>query len=111
MDYNSHDAHKFQSLNHVLINLKMLSRLKSDQDKSCMFIYGVESRNKELFLDVLDYKEGKLLVKYLGLSLLKLTSLDCVILVDRIVAKLTSSLSYARRIQLIKFILFSIQVY
>jgi hypothetical protein len=41
-----------------------------NQDKSWMFICGVKSENKELLLDVLGYKEGKLPVKYLGVPLI-----------------------------------------
>jgi hypothetical protein len=100
-----------------LDQFQKLSRLMPNQDKSCMFIYGVEFKNKELLLDVLDYKEGKLPVKYLGIALIttKLISSYCVILVDCIMAKARScmhcSISYAGRLQLIKSILFFIQVY
>jgi len=104
-----------------LDQFQKLSRLMPNQDKSCMFscmfIYGVEFKNKELLLDVLNYKEGKLPVKYPGIPLITTQhiSSDCVILVDCIMAKVRScmhcSLSYACRLQLIKSILFFIQVY
>jgi hypothetical protein len=94
-----------------LDQFQRLSRLMPNQDKSCMFIYGVEFKNKELLLDVLNYKEGKLPVKYPGIPLITTQhiSSDCVILVDCIMAKVRScmhcSLSYACRLQLIKSIL------
>jgi len=64
----------------------MLSRLMPNQDKSCMFICGIKSGNKELLPDVLGYKEGKLPVKYLGVPIVttKLTSLYRVLLIDRV---------------------------
>jgi hypothetical protein len=48
-----------------------------NQDKSWMFICGVKFKNKELLLDVLGYKEGKLPVKYLGVPLITM-GLFCV---------------------------------
>jgi len=73
-----------------LDQFQMLSGLIPNQDKSCMFICGIESGNKESLLDVFGYNESKLPIKYLGVPLIttKLTSSDCVLLVDRIIERL-----------------------
>ena len=56
-------------------------------------------------------------MKYLGVPLIstRLTALDCKLLVDKIIARIkcwtTQYLSFAGRLQLIKSVLFSLQVY
>jgi Zn/Cd-binding protein ZinT len=57
-----------------------------------MFLYGIKPDTKMQLLDVLDYKKGKLLVRYLGVPLIstKLTSPNCLIFVDHIMAKAKS---------------------
>jgi len=82
----------------------LVSSLSPNHDNSNMFLCGVEYNTKTWLLDVIDYKEGKLLVRYLGVPLIttKLTSPDCLILVDRVMAKAKSlmncTLSYAGKI-------------
>jgi hypothetical protein len=58
-----------------------------------MFLCCVAPDTKMQLLGVLGYREGKLLVRYLGVPLI------------------TSKLSYADRLQLLNSILFAIQVY
>jgi hypothetical protein len=60
-----------------------------------MFLCGVESNTKLQLLSALGYREGKLSVKYLDVPLItiKLSSYDCLILVDRIMAKARSWLN------------------
>jgi hypothetical protein len=99
------------------VKVGTVSVIKSFLDQFQKLSRLMPNQNKELLLDVLDYKEGKLPVKYLGIALItsKLISSYCVILVDCIMAKARScmhcSISYAGRLQLIKSILFFIQVY
>jgi hypothetical protein len=99
------------------VEVGTVSVIKSFLDQFQKLSRLMPNQNKELLLDVLDYKEGKLPVKYLGIALIttKLISSYCVILVDCIMAKARScmhcSISYASRLQLIKSILFFIQVY
>lgn len=99
------------------VEVGTVSVIKSFLDQFQKLSRLMPNQNKELLLDVLDYKEGKLPVKYLGIALIttKLISSYCVILVDCIMAKARScmhcSISYAGRLQLIKSILFFIQVY
>ncbi|XP_022859016.1 uncharacterized protein LOC111379814 [Olea europaea var. sylvestris] len=100
-----------------LNRFKALSGLIPNPDKSNLFASGVSLYLKDQLLDVLGYKEGVLPVRYLGVPLIstKLRALDCKILMDRIIVRAKSwtcrALSYAGRLQLIKSVLFSIQVY
>jgi hypothetical protein len=79
-----------------------------------MFLCGVEHISNTRLLEVLGYKEGNLPIKYLGVPFItkKLTSSNYLILVNCIMAKartwMNCTLSYEGRLQLIKFIIFSI---
>ena len=81
-------------INHSLDQFWILSSLSPNNNKSSMFLYGVKPDTKMQLLNVLDYKEGKLLVRYLGVPFItkKLTSPNCLILVDHIMAKAKSEL-------------------
>jgi hypothetical protein len=82
------------------------SGLSANLDKSSMFLCGVDPNTELHFLYALSCREGKLSVRYLGVT--KLCSHDCLILVDRIMAKARSSmnrtLSHAGRLQLLNSI-------
>ena len=86
-------------------------------NKSSLFVAGVSSEIKSTLLGILDFTEGLLLVRYLGVPLIStnLKAVDCRVLVDRIVARAKSwtshVLSFAGRLQLVQSVLFSIQVY
>ena len=94
-----------------------LSGLRAKLDKSSMFLSGVPAGRKANLLSILGYSVGELPVRYLGVPLItsKLRGSHCQVLVDRITDKASSwkcrALSYAGRLQLIKSVLFSIQVY
>ena len=76
-----------------LDQFRVPSCLSPNPDKSIMFLCCVAPDTKMQLLGVLGYREGKLLVRYLGVPLI------------------TSKLSYADRLQLLNSILFAIQVY
>jgi hypothetical protein len=78
-----------------LDQFRVASSLSPNLDKSTMFLCGVESNTKLQLLSALGYREGKLSVKYLDVPLItiKLSSYDCLILVDRIMAKARSWLN------------------
>lgn len=67
--------------------------------------------------DCLEFKEGHLPIRYLGLPLIsgKLSAHECKPLIEKISARIQSwgskHLSFAGRIQLISAVLFSIQAY
>ena len=62
--------------------------LSPNLDKSSMFLCGVEPNTKLQLLGALGYREGKSPFRYLGVPLIttKVSSYDCLILVDRIIA-------------------------
>lgn len=106
-----------QVVKDCLINLEELSGLSPNPGKSSLFTCGVDNNTKDSLLGVLGFKEGSLPVRYLGVPLIssKLRKADCNALVERITAKIKSwtckFLSYAGRAQLVRSVLFAIQVY
>ncbi|GAV72071.1 LOW QUALITY PROTEIN: zf-RVT domain-containing protein, partial [Cephalotus follicularis] len=77
----------------------------------------VGNETKGRIMAMLNIQEGSLPVRYLGLPLLesKPSHMDCKILVDKLMRRTTSwlsnSLSFGGRLQLLKSVLFSIQVF
>jgi hypothetical protein len=71
-----------------LDQFQVASSLSPTLDKSNMFLCGVESNTNLQLLGALDYREGKSPFRYLGVPLIttKVSSYDCLILVDRIIA-------------------------
>ncbi|XP_028083430.1 uncharacterized protein LOC114284679 [Camellia sinensis] len=94
-----------------------LSGLTPNPSKSNIFFSGCSSALKEDILQIANFTEGSLPVKYLGVPLIttKLKASDCHTLVERITMRIKSwtnkLLSYAGRAQLIQSILFSMLVY
>lgn len=97
-------------IQHALTEFESLSGLSPSPGKSNIFFSGVHANSKKDILEVLGFKEGHLLVRYLGVPLLstELKASDSKILVDKITARTKSwanrDLTYAGRIQLIKTI-------
>ncbi|XP_039062568.1 uncharacterized protein LOC120207116 [Hibiscus syriacus] len=88
--------------------------LRLNASKTEIFIAGVNGNNRTLVHEATGFIIGCLPVRYLGVPLVprKLTENDCVVLVEKIKAKLVlwsnRWLSYAGRLQLVKAVLFSI---
>lgn len=82
-----------------------------------MFFSRMDSHLRIELLSIMGFNEGKLPVRYLGVPLIssKLSHVDCSQLISRITRRIqlwtNKVLSYAGRAQLIKSILFSMQVY
>ena len=101
----------------ALIEFEELSGLKANPSKSFLFCFGVFEKTKLLLLDDLRMNEGHFLVRYLGVPLIstRLSTADCVALLDKITSKIDSwisrNLSYAGRLQLMSSVLYSLQVY
>jgi hypothetical protein len=75
-------------IKHSLSQFWLLFGFSPNHDKSSMFLCGVKLDIKTLLFDVLDYKERKLSIKYLGIPLITtITFLDYLILVDHIMVK------------------------
>jgi len=108
------------SINHIhdsLIEFEALSGLSPSPGKSSAFFSGVDFPTREGILSLLEFKEGFLPVKYLGVPLIstKLKHEDCRNMIARITARTKTwtnrDLTYAGRLQLIKNVLFSMQTY
>jgi hypothetical protein len=101
----------------ALMEFEDLSGLKANPSKSSFYCSGISERVKQILLSSLQMKEGKLPVRYLGVPLIssRLSSADCGGLLERITRRIDSwlcrNLSYARRLQLLSSVLYSLQVY
>lgn len=111
------DVLSIQQVMAVIDKFALTSGLKANQLKSCIYFGGVKEDVKHEILNVTGMKEGMLPFKYLGvpLSSQKLSVMQCKPLVQKILAKIncwaTKFLSYAGRLQLIKSVIFGIQVF
>jgi hypothetical protein len=106
------------AVHQVLSEFESISGLKANPNKSTFFFcVGVPPLVKSQIVDYLGMKEGKLLVRYLGVPLIssRLCAADCDILLEKITRRINSWLShhisFAGRLQLISSILYSLQVY
>lgn len=101
----------------VLDEFDLLSGLKANINKSTIFFAGVNNDTKNRILPILNFSEGYLPVRYLGVLLItkKLSSSNCQPLLDRITKRIQSwsskCLSYVERLQLISSVLYSIQAF
>lgn len=101
----------------VIDDFGRVSGLCINKAKSHIFLAGVEEQGKEAILQLTEYVEGKLPMRYLGLPLIstRLKDSDCKPIIDSIKKKLTKwssrVLSYAGRLQLINSVLFHTQTY
>jgi hypothetical protein len=101
----------------VLADFEELSGLRSNPAKSSFYCSGILDRLKNTLLSDLQMKKGNFPVRYLGVPLISasLSSVDCGVLVDRIIGRMDSwlskNLSYAGRLQLLSSVLYSLQFY
>jgi hypothetical protein len=101
----------------ALMEFEDLSGLKANSSKSSFYCLGISERVKQILLSSLRMKEGKLPVRYHGVPLIssRLSSPDCGGLLERITRHIDSwlcrNLSYAGRLQLFSYVLYSLQVY
>lgn len=111
------DAISVQLLLKVLDKFAAAFGLKANRLKSCIYFGGVTNYVKDEILRVSGMSEGQLPFKYLGvpLSPQKLNVVQCQPLVKKILHKINywaaKLLSYVGRVQLIKSVLFVIQMY
>ncbi|KAJ6889554.1 hypothetical protein NC652_030338 [Populus alba x Populus x berolinensis] len=111
------DIDSIQVLKSSLDKFSMVSGLNINLDKSSLYLSGVDANRRNTIVRMLGIQEATLPVRYLGVPLIstRLTHTDCIPLMERIIARIklwtSTSLTYAGRLQLIKSVLFSIQVY
>uniref|UniRef100_A0A2N9FAP0 Reverse transcriptase domain-containing protein n=1 Tax=Fagus sylvatica TaxID=28930 RepID=A0A2N9FAP0_FAGSY len=100
-----------------LEEFRMLSGLSVNQSKSEVFCANVPSDLQAQILSILQFRAGKLPVRYLGMPLIsgKLSYDDCVPLIEKITARINSwtvrHLSFSGRLQFIQSVLNSIQLF
>ena len=93
------------------------SGLQVNNQKSAIFLFGVNDDVKNDLLNTTGFSSGSFPMKYLGIPVIstRLSHCDCQPLLDKILARIQSwtsrSLSYAGRLQLIASVLYSIQMY
>lgn len=111
------DIQSIQQLMVVLDKFVDVSSLRANQLKSCIYFGGVSKVVKHDILKVSGMVDGKLPFKYLGvpLSTQNLSVMQCQPLVQKILQRINcwaaKLLTYADRVQLIKFVLFGVQMY
>jgi len=111
------DVGSIEVLQKSLSKFSSLSGLTINHAKSKLYMSGIAASLRTTIEDKLGIQETTLPVKHLGVPLIstRLTHADCIPLVERITSRIklwtSTSLTYAGRLQLIKSILFSIQVY
>ena len=110
------DLQSIQIIQQSLMEFHKFSGLLPNKSKSKVYTSGANEVKTEI-CHMLGFRSGELPVKYLGVPLIstKLAAADCQPLIEKIVTRIKSwanrFLSYAGRLQIIKSILFSIQIY
>ncbi|XP_077242326.1 uncharacterized protein LOC143882797 [Tasmannia lanceolata] len=100
-----------------LESFKICSGLEFNPGKSEVFFAGIQNSSKRAICNILKIEEGKLPIKYLGLPLItaRLTSRDCQPILDKIKQRISSwsncHLSRAGRVELVKSVLSTYQIY
>nr|GEW31844.1 hypothetical protein [Tanacetum cinerariifolium] len=111
------DVHSVMILSKELKEFSGVSRLVPNLSKSSVFFSNVHESLKSEILHVLPFAVGCLHVRYLGLPLFssRLSKAHCSSLIDKVKSRLfnwkNKSLSFAGRLQLIKSVVISTQVY
>lgn len=93
----------------------LASRLHANNTKSALYIAGVTQHIKEEMLEELEFEEGGLPFRYLGVPLdtknISVYHYLPLIVCNKVTCWLAKLLSYARRVQLIKSVLFGVEAY
>ncbi|XP_020271061.1 uncharacterized protein LOC109846249 [Asparagus officinalis] len=112
------DIDSIAKINNCLQEFSRVSGLEANSCKSSVIMSGIEENTKEQICSYLNFPEGSLPMRYLGLPLVskRLSFLDCSPLISKISDQLQNwqsrgKLSYAGRIQLIKTVILGIQIY
>ena len=107
----------YQILKDTLVSFAKLSELTINHTKSALFFSMVSIQDREALSNLMGIQLQSPPVRYLGLPLIttRLTYSNCLSLINRITSRIrlwtSASLTYAGHLQLIKAVLFSIQVY
>ncbi|XP_031255913.1 uncharacterized protein LOC116113894 [Pistacia vera] len=116
-NYHLGDASSVSLIKLALDYFAKVSGLVTNAEKSQLFLSGVTDEEHIGLQSIMGFQLGQLPVRYLGVPLIstRLRHSDCRPLLERILSRIrlwtSASLTYAGRLQLIKSVLFSIQVY
>lgn len=111
------DPWSVQVIKDSLDEFGAVSGLWPNEDKSRAFFCHISDENKMLISNIMNFEEGSLPVKYLGVPLVTTTlwHADCAVLIDQVKRRIqqwqNNWLSYAGRLQLSLSVLMSMQVY
>lgn len=111
------DERSCHILKSSLVSFSELSGLNINHAKSALFLSGVTPQVRQALSNIMGIQLQSPPIRYLGLPLIttRLTYVDCLPLINRITTRIrlwtSATLTYAGRLQLIKAVLFSIQVY
>ncbi|GJV60790.1 hypothetical protein Tco_1466890 [Tanacetum coccineum] len=116
--HKSHgDVDSVRTVKDTMMEFSAISGLMPNTGKSSVFFGSVKDADKIKILDILPFAVGKLPMKYLGVPLMtkKISTKECKQLIDKVKNKIddwkNKYLSYAGRLQLIAFVLASLNVY
>ncbi|XP_059295407.1 uncharacterized protein LOC132048731 [Lycium ferocissimum] len=108
------DMDSIKRVMEALQHFSAVTSLVANLEKSNIFLAGMDDATKERILDSTGFSIGTLPIRYLGipLSSKKWNKVDCHQLVDKITKRIivgySRQLSYAGRLKIINFVLFSI---
>ena len=111
------DTSSVRLVRSALDDFTRVSGLAINTQKSNVYLSGVSEEIRPHLQAIMGYRFGTLPARYLGVPLVttRLRHSDCLPLIERILSRIrlwtSATLSYAGRLQLIRSVLFSIQVY
>ena len=111
------DLNSIKELHKCFTEFSQASGLQANLNKSSIYCGGVQKEVRQQIVQQLGYTIEELPFKYLGVSLSskKLNTIQWYPLIDKIMARINSwtakKLSYERRAQLVKTVLFGVQAY
>lgn len=117
MMFSRADEGSVTTLKTALEQFSHISGLNINNRKSSLYMAGIEGDLRHRLRIMLGFETPSLPVTYLGVPLIstRLKAVDCQPLIERITTRIrlwtSATLSYAGRLQLIKSVLFAMQVY
>ncbi|GJR88455.1 putative RNA-directed DNA polymerase [Tanacetum coccineum] len=117
MIFSHGDLNSVKVFKSALDEFSRISGLKPSMEKSMVFFGNVSDHVKAVILGIMPFLVGSLLIKYLGIPLIssRLCKHHCSPFIDKVKLRLLNwknkSLSFAGRLQLIKSVISSLQVY
>ncbi|XP_077228392.1 uncharacterized protein LOC143861347 [Tasmannia lanceolata] len=117
MIFASGNSANATGIKNCLLAFANITGLEANIEKSEIFFAGTSTRIYHSILNYLNFKEGKLPLKYLGLPLIfsRLSINDCTPLISKVRKRIqawhSKSLSQSGKIELVKSVLCSFQIY